>query len=320
MRALHGGRRGFLHTGVDGGGGVELDALLVGAELQANEGVFLVGDGVEGGDVGGGDRLIELLEVGGEADGVEGALVEGGATGRVGDLGEVALAAEAGEAATDCAVAEVDGVDGDSGALSVIAGVGDVGAVLIEWGNAAVVEVDAVGDHEDEAGVAFGGRWAGGGGLVGAGGFGAAGPLLDEGGQGEVRAAVGSGDAHGEADLGSGSGVVGGEALLGDDAAILHVADEDLGAGTELQDPLLDVLKLDAEGGAEAVVDEDGNLDVGGEDRGELGDGGGLAVDLGGDVGGSGSEGGFGVDADENLGGDGALFLGVGGEGSAGDE
>jgi len=53
-------------------------------------------------------------------------------------------------------VAVVDGVDGDTGALRVSDGCGDVGAVLIGDVGAAVVGIDSVGDHEDDAGLVGG--------------------------------------------------------------------------------------------------------------------------------------------------------------------
>ncbi len=59
------------------------------------------------------------------------------------------------------------------------------------------------------------------------------GPVLDEVGEAEVGAGAGAAKAHGEAEALGGSGAIGGEAGDvggGDDAAVLHVADEDLGA------------------------------------------------------------------------------------------
>ncbi len=66
------------------------------------------------------------------------------------------MAAEAAATTAETYVAVVDGVDGYAGALRVGDGCGDVGAVLVGDAGAAVVGVDAVGDHEDEAGLVGG--------------------------------------------------------------------------------------------------------------------------------------------------------------------
>src|SRR5882757_8999880 len=106
----------------------------------------------EGGNVGFGERVLELLEERNEGDGTAGALVVGLAAGSLRDLQEIALAAEAAATAAEACVVVVDGVDRNAGALGVGYGCGDVGAVLIGDAGAAVVWVDAVGDHEDDAG------------------------------------------------------------------------------------------------------------------------------------------------------------------------
>ena len=93
---------------------------------------------------------------GDEGDGAAGSLEVGAAAGAFGDLGEVALSAEAGGVAAEAGVAVVDGVDGNAGALGVLTAVADVGAVLIGHAGAAVVGIDAVGDHDDEAGLVGG--------------------------------------------------------------------------------------------------------------------------------------------------------------------
>ena len=74
---------------------------------------------------------------------------------------EIALTAEAAAAAAESGVVEEDGVDGDAGALRISDRCVDVGAVLVEDAGAAVVGIDAVGDHQDEASLADGAGSAG---------------------------------------------------------------------------------------------------------------------------------------------------------------
>src|ERR1700754_3892370 len=64
----------------------------------------------EGGDVGFGDGVVELLEEGRERDGAAGSLIVGGASGSLRNLLEVALPAEAAAATAEAGIAVVDGV------------------------------------------------------------------------------------------------------------------------------------------------------------------------------------------------------------------
>ena len=207
-------------------------------------------EGGEGGDVGFGDGAGELGEVRGEVDGVEGAFVVGCAAGGVGDLAEVALAAEVGGTAADSCVAIVDGGDADAGALGVADGGCDVGAVLVEGADAAVVGVDSVGEHHDEAGF----MQSGGRGAQRAEGFGVgirfgrvAGPVLDELGEAEVGAGADASGSERYMDVAGGGGVVGGEGLSDADGAVFHVADEDFSSGGQGGDEGLHVFEVSVE-------------------------------------------------------------------------
>ena len=136
------------------------------------------------------------------------------------------MATQAATARAEACIGVVDGVDGDARALSVGDGRGDVGAVLIGDVGAAVVRIDAVGDHEDDAGLV---RWLR---LRTSLILGVGGPVLDEVREGEVRAGAGASQTHGQMQGFSNGGTIGCETSDvsgGDDAAILHVADEDLG-------------------------------------------------------------------------------------------
>ncbi len=75
-----------------------------------------------------------------------------------------------------------------------------------------------------------------------------------------------------------------GDVAGGDDAAVLHVADEDLGALREAGEEGAKVIQLAADAGAEAVVDEEGDLGAVGRDGSEVEEIGCAVVDLDGDV------------------------------------
>ena len=58
--------------------------------------------------------------------------------------------------------------------------------------------------------------------------------------------------------------MVRGEVAGGPDGSVLHVADEDLAVARQAVDEAADLPKLLAEARAQAVVDQDGDLDVAG--------------------------------------------------------
>ena len=72
--------------------------------------------------------------------------------------------------------------------------------------------------------------------------------------------------------------MVGGKGDFDLDAAVAHVADEELCAGRESCGEVADVVELDAGAAGEAVVDEEGNLHGGWQDGSQGGKGGGLGV------------------------------------------
>ena len=117
--------------------------------------------------------------------------------------------------------------------------------------------------------------------------FGVGGPVLYEVGEAEVGAGAGAGDSDGKAKASCGSGAVGGESgELGawDDAAVLHVADEDFGSVGESGDEGAQGVEFAANAGAEAVVDEEGDLGAVGRDGGEVEELGETIVHFDGDV------------------------------------
>ena len=61
-----------------------------------------------------------------------------------------------------------------------------------------------------------------------------------------------------------------GDVVGRDDAAVLHVADEDLGSLGQAGDEGAEIVQLAADAGAEAVVDEEGDLGAVGRDGGEV--------------------------------------------------
>ena len=72
--------------------------------------------------------------------------------------------------------------------------------------------------------------------------------------------------------------------MCGDDAAVLHVADEDLDSGRKICDEAAKIVELTTDTGAEAIVDEDGDLGSAGRDRGDAGERSWLVVDFEGNV------------------------------------
>ena len=86
-----------------------------------------------------------------------------------------------------------------------------------------------------------------------------------------------------------------------DDAAVGHVADEDLSTLREAGHESAEVVELASDAGAEAVVDEEGNLGLVGGNGSEGGDGGVAVVDFEGDVGGCEGDWAFGAVGDEGL-------------------
>src|SRR6185437_13643537 len=136
----HGCRCAHLHAG------------LVGPHSNAGQRVALVARvRSEAEFVAGVDGATKLLEIGRDRNRRDRAVVEEHATGRFTDLLQVGLPAEAALAAPETGVREVNGVDGNAGALGIILRGIDIGAVLIHHRWPAVVGVDAVGDHQDEA-------------------------------------------------------------------------------------------------------------------------------------------------------------------------
>src|SRR5579862_8232025 len=123
----------------EGGRGLERDHLFVALDRGGSE--VALGDGV-----------LELLEERSERDGVASALIVGCASGFLGYLLKIALAAEAAASSAKAGIVVVDGVDGYAGTLRIGDGSGDVGTVLIGNAGAAVVGIDTIGDHENEAG------------------------------------------------------------------------------------------------------------------------------------------------------------------------
>ncbi len=192
------------------------------------------------------------------------------------------MPAEAAAAWAKAGVGVVDGVDRDAGALGIGDGGVDVGAVLIGDAGAAVVRVDTVGDHEDDArlvhetprlqaGLAFS----------------AGGPVLDEVGEAEVGAGAGTSQAHRDAQALGGGGTIcreAGNVASWGHSAVLHVADEDLGPRGQAGDEGLEVIELAADAGAETVVDEQGHLGPVGRDRGKVDERREAVVDLDGEV------------------------------------
>ena len=248
-----------------------------------------------------------MLEERDDGDRTAGALIVGFAAGSLGDLQEITLAAEAAAAAAEACVVVVDGVDGDTGTLRVRDGCGYVGAVLVGDVGAAVIGVDAVGDHQDDTGLVRGLLRLRAG-LV----FGVRGPVLDEVREAEVGAGAGASQAHGEAQALCCGGAVCGEArhvVSRDDAAVLHEADEDFGTLRQAGDEGFEVIELAADAGAEAVVDEESNLGAVGRDGSEVEEIGGAVVDLEGDVFCGGGDWSLGAQGDQSLGGGGALLL-----------
>src|SRR6202034_4467974 len=134
---------------------------------------------------------LEILQEGRDRDRVAGALVVACAASSLRNLVEVALATEATASAAEACVSVVDGIDGYAGTLSVGHGSADVGAVLVGDAGAAVVGIDAVGDHEDETSLMGG---LGGRGLT----FGVGGPVLHEVRETEVGAGAGASQSHGQ--------------------------------------------------------------------------------------------------------------------------
>ena len=115
-------------------------------------------------------------------------------------------------------------------------------------------------------------------------------------------------------DGGGGERVVRGEALVRDDVAVLHVADQDLDAGGEGSHKGAQTVQLATDALAQAVVDEQRDLSVGGGHRLPRAERLLAVVDRNRQGGGAGRRRGFGIDVDQRLRGNKALLLGVRGE------
>jgi hypothetical protein len=211
--------------------------------------IFAAGSG-KCGDVGFRYRVLEAFEKRVDRDWITCSLIVGCSAGSISDLHEIALAAEASALSAKTCVGVVDRIDGYPGSLSIFDGCCDVGAVLIHQAGAAVIRVDAIGNHEDEA------RFAGGRGgllqvdlclLIGW-------PFLNEVGEAEVWAGADSCCSLWNAKRLRCCGVVGGEVLGRDDAAVLHVADENFSAGAEVLDKAMSMATCAPVAGTTAML------------------------------------------------------------------
>src|SRR5579871_4539715 len=106
------------------------------------------------------------------------------------------------------------------------------------------------------------------------------GPPFCEVGECEVRAGTNAGAPERNAERACCGGVVGGERLCRDDAAVLHVTDEDFYSRGKTRDEAAKVLEFTTNTSTEAVVDKDGHLSAAGRDRSDARERSYLIVDL----------------------------------------